>query len=112
MATGTRRTDERARADAGSTGTTAPLVGIRDLRADVAALVRRAGAGEHVIITVGGRSVAQLGPVRTIDGRSTLEDLIAHGRVIGPRRTGAYRAPEPVPVWQGSRIDRLLGDIR
>ena len=32
--------------------------GIRDLRADAAAIVRRAGGGERVIITVAGRPVA------------------------------------------------------
>jgi prevent-host-death family protein len=87
-------------------------VGIRDLRADVATLVRRAGAGEHVIISVAGRAVAHLGPLRTVDGPIHLVDLVASGRVIGPRRTGSYSAPDPVPVWQGSRIDRLLQEIR
>lgn len=87
-------------------------VGIRDLRADVAALVRRAGAGEHVVISVAGRPVAHLGPLRSVDGHVQLVDLIANGRVIGPRRAGAYAFPTPVPIWQGSRIDRLLQEIR
>lgn len=90
----------------------APVVGIRDLRADVAALVRRAGAGEHVVISVGGRPLAHLGPLQTLGGATRIEDLIASGQVIAPRRTGSYRAPAPVPVWHGSRIDRLLHDIR
>jgi prevent-host-death family protein len=87
-------------------------VGIRDLRADVAALVRRAGAGEHVVISVAGRPLAHLGPLRSVDGQIQLVDLVASGRVLGPRRTGSYSAPDPVPVWQGSRIDRLLQEIR
>lgn len=95
-----------------ATDTAAPVVGIRDLRADVAALVRRAGAGENVVISVAGRPVAQLGPLRTLDGQVTWDDLIASGRVIGPRRGGSYTPSDPVPVWHGSRLDRLLQEIR
>lgn len=40
-----------------------PPIGIRQLRADVAAGVRRAGAGEHIVISIGGRPIAQLGPL-------------------------------------------------
>ena len=90
----------------------AAVIGIRDLRADMAALVRRAGSGEHVIISVAGRSVAQLGPLHTPIGRQRMDDLIAGGHVVAPRRTGTYRPPDPIPVWQGSRIDKLLHDIR
>lgn len=92
--------------------TAAAVIGIRDLRADMAALVRRAGSGEQVIISVAGRSVAQLGPVHTSIGQLRMDDLIAGGQVIAPRRTGTYRPPDPIPVWQGSRIDKLLHDIR
>ena len=90
----------------------AATIGIRDLRADMAALVRRAGSGEHVIISVAGRSVAQLGPVQTPIGQLRMDDLIAGGQVVAPRRTGTYRPPDPIPVWQGSRIDKLLHEIR
>ena len=38
-------------------------VGIRELRNQVAAVVRRAAAGERVVVTVDGRPVAQLGPL-------------------------------------------------
>src|SRR4029079_14955940 len=38
-------------------------IGIRDLRNQSAAAVRRAGAGEWIVITVDGRPVAQLGPI-------------------------------------------------
>src|SRR5213592_4960645 len=38
-------------------------VGIRELRNDVAAVVRRAAAGERITVTVDGRPVAQLGPL-------------------------------------------------
>ena len=38
-------------------------VGIRELRADLASTVRRAAAGESIVVTVGGRPVARLGPL-------------------------------------------------
>lgn len=87
-------------------------MGIRQLRADVAAAVRRAGAGEHIVVTVGGQPVASLGPLGAADGQVRLADLIARGQVIAPRRTGAWTPPPAVPVWSGSRIDRLLREIR
>ena len=86
--------------------------GIRQLRADVAASVRRAGAGEHIVVTIGGRPVAQLGPLGAAEGQVRLADLVARGLVVAPRRTGEFRAPAPVSVWSGTRIDRLLREIR
>ncbi len=38
-------------------------VGVRELRNSVAAVVRRAAAGERLVITVDGRPAAQLGPL-------------------------------------------------
>lgn len=87
-------------------------VGIRQLRADVAAHVRRAGAGETVRITVGGRPVAQLGPLAADDGSVRLADLVARGLLLAPRRTGVFRPASAVPVWSGARIDRLLRELR
>lgn len=85
---------------------------IRHLRADVAATVRRAGAGERIVVTVGGRPVAQLGPLDDLTGRTTLADLVARGRVLPPRRSGPYHPGDAVPTWRGARIDRLLREIR
>jgi len=87
-------------------------VGIRQLRADVAAAVRRAGAGEHIVVTVGGQPVAALGPLGAAEGQVRLADLVARGSVIAPRRTGPWTPPSPVPVWSGARLDRLLREIR
>ncbi len=87
-------------------------VGVRQLRSDVAAYVRRAGSGEHVVISVGGRPVAQIGPLSTPTGEIRLADLIARGAVLAPRRTGPLHLAEPIPVWSGSRLDRLLREIR
>ena len=53
------------------------MIGIRELRADLAAAVRRAGAGQRVVVSVGGRAVAQLGPVEPEQGQTVLADLVA-----------------------------------
>src|SRR4051812_40911920 len=44
---------------------------VRELRANLAAAVRQAEAGHRVIVTVGGRPVAQLGPLDHGDGEPT-----------------------------------------
>jgi prevent-host-death family protein len=83
---------------------------IRTLRADLAATVRRAGAGERVVVTVGGVPTAVLAPVD--DQAPDLARLVAAGAVLPPRRTTPWRPPAPVTVWAGVRLDRALADLR
>jgi antitoxin (DNA-binding transcriptional repressor) of toxin-antitoxin stability system len=83
---------------------------IRSLRAELATAVRRAGAGDRLVVTVGGRPTAQLGPLD--DGAPHLDRLIASGAVVPPRRSGPWRPPAPVAVWAGVRIDRALAELR
>ena len=88
-------------------------IGIRDLRQRAAATVRRAGAGERILVTVAGRPVAQLGPVEPSGGRPpTLDDLAARGLLVPPRRHDRPEPGEPVPMWAGDRLDRLLREQR
>ena len=84
--------------------------GIRELRAGLTESVRRAGAGERTVITSSGRPVAQLGPLDA--DAPNLERLIGSGAVIPPRRSSEWRAPEPVAVWAGVRIDQVLRELR
>lgn len=87
-------------------------IGIRELRAHAAAAVRRAGAGERIVITVDGRPVAQLGPLDPLDAEPTLEDLAARGLV---RLANRPDRPEPTTMirpWAGVRLDRHLSEIR
>ena len=88
------------------------MIGIRELRTDLAALVRRAGTGQRVIVSVGGRAVAQLGPIEAEQGQTVLADLIASGAVVPPRRTDAARLGAPVAVYSGVRLDRALKELR
>jgi antitoxin (DNA-binding transcriptional repressor) of toxin-antitoxin stability system len=88
------------------------MLGMRELRADLATHLRRAGAGQRVVVTVGGRAVAQLGPVEPEQGQTVLADLIAAGAVVPPRRTDAARPAPAIPVWSGVRLDRALKELR
>ena len=87
-------------------------LGVRDLRNQTAAAVRRAGAGERIVITVDGRPVAQLGPIDAGTAAPTLDDLAARGLLQLPRRTDRDGPTDVVVVWAGFRLDRLLRDIR
>jgi prevent-host-death family protein len=85
----------------------------RMLRGQLAQALRRAEAGERIVVTVGGRPVAQLGPVEADAGRGpTIEDLVARGLVVAARRDDRTEPAIAVPLWAGARIDRLLREIR
>ena len=86
-------------------------VGIRQLRADAAALVRSAEAGEEIVVTVGGRGRAQLGPIAAPSAEQSIDELIAKGLLIAPRRTGRPN-DTTVQVWGNLRLDRLLREVR
>jgi antitoxin (DNA-binding transcriptional repressor) of toxin-antitoxin stability system len=73
-------------------------------------VVRRAADGEATVITVGGRPQAQLAPIGELS--PDLDRLIAVGAVIPPRRTTPWRAPTPVPIAPGARLDRAIAEIR
>ncbi|MBI4883517.1 MAG: hypothetical protein HY826_05620 [Actinobacteria bacterium] len=88
------------------------MIGIRELRADLAAHIRRAGAGQRVVVSVAGRAAAQLGPIEAEQGQTVLADLIAAGAVLAPRRHDPARLSQPVPVWSGVRLDRALRELR
>ena len=88
-------------------------LGVRQLRNQTASVVRRAGAGERIVITVDGRPVAQLGPIEAGGGADvTLDDLAARGLVSLPRRSERSAPDVAVAVWAGFRVDRLIRDIR
>lgn len=87
-------------------------MGIRELRNQSAAAVRRAGSGERIIITVDGRPVAQLGPLEATEGEPTLEDLANRGLVVAARRPDRPLPTVSVPIWAGVRLDRLLAEVR
>jgi prevent-host-death family protein len=70
--------------------------GLRELRQQASELVRKAEAGETIIVTVSGREVAELGPVQRNRWRSAT-DIAA-----------IFRGPSD-PEWAADR-DTLDGD--
>jgi prevent-host-death family protein len=87
-------------------------IGIRELRAQVAAVIRRAGDGERVVVTVDGQPVAQLGPLEPSSDGVTLDDLVAAGLARPARRLDHPEAPEPVDVPVDARSARILDELR
>ena len=86
-------------------------VGIRELRNHVAAVVRRAGAGERIVVTVDGVPAAQLGPLDA-PAAPTLDDLVAAGLADPPGRRDRPAPPlvEDAPV--DVRPERVLDELR
>ena len=68
-------------------------VGIRELKAHLSEYVRRAEAGEHIVVTDRGKPVAQLS---ALDDRSALERGIEEGWITPARRSGGL---EPITPW-------------
>ena len=87
-------------------------VGVRELRANVAALVRRASSGERIVVTSGGVPVAVLGPIVPGDGGVTMEDLVAAGLVVPPGRSDRPEPPEAATLPIDTRSSRVLDELR
>jgi prevent-host-death family protein len=86
-------------------------VGIRELRNNVAAVVRRATNGERITITSDGKPVAVLGPVEPVAG-VTLDDLVAAGLVQPAGRGDHPPAPDPAMLPVDVRTSRVVDEIR
>ena len=85
-------------------------MGVRDLRENLAATLRQAGAGQRVVVTVDGRPVAQLGPLEPT-GAPSLAELAASGLLDPPRRARP-EPPEGVDAAIDVRLDRVLDEVR
>ena len=92
-----------------------PRLGSRELRASLASSLRRASAGERIVITDGGVPGAQLGPLDS-PGQSTLDELVARGLVVPPRRAQPLNTTRvidsPIEVWSGVRLEQVVRDLR
>lgn len=88
-------------------------VGIRDARSRLSSLVNRAGEGERIVITIGGRPVAQLGPIEADPEQLELDDLVARGLLEAAHRQDRPTTPDLViDSWTGGRLDRALREVR
>ncbi len=88
------------------------MIGIRELRADLAAHVRRAAGGEPTVVSVSGRPAAVLVPLTGTGALPSLEALVAAGALSPPRRADGRLPERTVPVWGNVRLDRLLREVR
>lgn len=87
-------------------------LGIRELRAELATHVRRAEAGDRLIITVDGRPAAQLAPISPA-GEPDLDDLAAAGLVRRPARHDLPASPTDLPLLPVDlSVDQLLAELR
>jgi prevent-host-death family protein len=87
-------------------------VGVRELRNYASQVIRRAKAGERLIITVDGIPAAQIGPIEDRGRGQTIDDLIAAGRLL-PRRTSAPPLhPHPVRSRGASTSTQVLDEHR
>jgi antitoxin (DNA-binding transcriptional repressor) of toxin-antitoxin stability system len=87
-------------------------IGIRQLRNETSAAVRRAMAGERIVITIGGMPAAQLGPLN--DGLRTagIQDLIRAGLLHPPRSSSPPSPARPRHVRGGRPTIEILREQR
>ncbi len=86
-------------------------VSIRELRNDVSRIVRRASAGERLIITNNGVAVAEIRPLEEGSTERQIQQLIAEGRLIAPLRTGKPRRATPIRM-DGPSTEEMLEEMR
>lgn len=87
-------------------------IGIRELRADLSNHVKRAAAGESVVVTIDGEPKAVLSPFVMEREEVTLEDLIRSGRVIPGPKANEPRPRRPKPVSGGRPTEEVLAELR
>jgi prevent-host-death family protein len=84
-------------------------IGIRELRLNLSAAIRRVRQGETIEITDRGRPVGRLTPVPETEGM--VDRLVAEGRLISARRPRSP-LPEPVaPIAPGS-VEEVMSELR
>lgn len=87
-------------------------IAIRELRNQASQVVRRARAGERLVITVDGVPAAEIGPVGPAERASSLQELIATGAVAVARVRTAARPAQPAPAPSGRSSLDVLRQLR
>jgi prevent-host-death family protein len=85
---------------------------VRELRNQASRVVRRARAGERLIITVDGVPAAEIGPISVAERATSLDELISTGAVVAARTRTVPRLPRPVPAPSGKSSADVLRDLR
>jgi prevent-host-death family protein len=82
--------------------------GIRELRQNASALIRRVIAGETIEVTERGRPVARIVPLQ---GRSVLDQMVAEGRAT--QAHGDLLDVKPIARISGKRpLSEVLAELR
>ncbi len=86
-------------------------VSIRELKANLSAVVRRVQAGETAVVTSHSKAVARLVPPLPA-GDSDTDRLLAAGMISSrPRPGGLVRGPRlPLPAGSGTLSDAVIED--
>jgi antitoxin (DNA-binding transcriptional repressor) of toxin-antitoxin stability system len=84
-------------------------VGLKVLKNKLSEYVRRAAAGETIVVTDRNRIVAELGPPRQRKHESVIERGIREGW-IRPAVRGPDWPPKPTPI-EGYTLEQLLADL-
>ena len=87
-------------------------IAVRELRNQASRVVRRARAGERLIITVDGVPAAEIGPVSPTERVASLDELVATGGVVAARVRAAGRPAKPVPAPTGRSSLDVLNQLR
>jgi prevent-host-death family protein len=87
-------------------------IGIRELRNDTSKVVRRAKAGERIIVTIDGVPTAEIGPIGATREAHTIDDLIATGRMLGRQSSAPPRPAQPISVPGGRTTTQILDELR
>lgn len=87
-------------------------VGIRELRNNISTIIRQAGDGVNMVVTVDGMPVAHLGPLRPLDQPPRIEELAARGELLLARRPATPEPSASITLSQGERIDRIIREVR
>ena len=80
-------------------------VGMRELRHRLRQYLARVDAGEAFEVTVFGRAVARLGPIRD---RGRWERLVEQGRLTPPTNPDTSNLPSPAPSSTGISATQAL----
>jgi prevent-host-death family protein len=85
---------------------------VRELRNQASKVVRRARAGERLIITVDGIAAAEIGPVSTAARAPSLPELIATGAVVAAQVRTPPPPPRPLRAPSGMSSADALTQLR
>lgn len=87
-------------------------IAVRELRNQASRVVRRARAGERLIITVDGVPAAEIGPIGAGGPGKSIEELVAAGVVLAPRVRAAPLSPKPIRAPSGRSSSDVLRELR